>query len=308
MRQKLFLQKIHGRETLLQRLLEKMMNIEGWEYYNHAMIPTTAPHEVPDMTGVQNGSFWKMKVPRPLLARWTTNFDCKEETNWWYVIKDTPFDVSELKAKRRYEINKGLKNFDVKIVDPLLYEKELCNVHEAALEGYPLKYRPRFDENVFRKTIREEWHDKMIYAGFEKETGKMCGYALLSMHESYISFNVLKTVPQYEKHAINAAIVHKILTDTDGLFARKQLFYICDGERNISHETGFQDYLEKYFGFRKAYCVLHVSYRPLVSFAVTLLYPFRRWLRFLDKNGFVHNIISVLHMEELKREAKEERR
>ena len=25
------------------------MRIEGWKYYNHAAIPTTAPHEMPDL-------------------------------------------------------------------------------------------------------------------------------------------------------------------------------------------------------------------------------------------------------------------
>lgn len=44
---------------------------------------------------------------KPYLARWTSSFDCGHETNWWYVIKDTPFDINELKKKRRYEIRKG---------------------------------------------------------------------------------------------------------------------------------------------------------------------------------------------------------
>ena len=28
------------------------MRIEGWKYYNHAAIPTTAPHEMPDLRAV----------------------------------------------------------------------------------------------------------------------------------------------------------------------------------------------------------------------------------------------------------------
>ena len=40
----------------------------------------------------------------PLLARWTEDFDCGYETEWWYVIKDTPLDLSKLKKKRRYDI------------------------------------------------------------------------------------------------------------------------------------------------------------------------------------------------------------
>ena len=30
-----------------------------WKYYNHAMIPTTAPHKLPDITPIDNGIVWK---------------------------------------------------------------------------------------------------------------------------------------------------------------------------------------------------------------------------------------------------------
>ena len=36
------------------------MNIDGWRYYNHAAIPTCAPHEEPELTPIKNGSIWKM--------------------------------------------------------------------------------------------------------------------------------------------------------------------------------------------------------------------------------------------------------
>lgn len=74
------------------------MSIEGWKYYNHAAIPTTAPHQNVNLEPILDGSIWNLKGA--LLARWITNWDCKEETNWWYVIKDEPFDISSLKSKR----------------------------------------------------------------------------------------------------------------------------------------------------------------------------------------------------------------
>ena len=82
--------------------------IEGWRYYNHAVVPTCAPHENANLSPIIDGSIWSIKGA--LLARWTSEFDCEQETNFWYIIKDCPFDISSLKAKRRYEINKGLKN------------------------------------------------------------------------------------------------------------------------------------------------------------------------------------------------------
>lgn len=36
------------------------MEIKGWKYYNHAAIPTTAPHELTDISLIADGSIWKL--------------------------------------------------------------------------------------------------------------------------------------------------------------------------------------------------------------------------------------------------------
>ncbi len=36
------------------------MKIEGWKYYNHAMMPTTIPKEMPDMHPLESGEIWNM--------------------------------------------------------------------------------------------------------------------------------------------------------------------------------------------------------------------------------------------------------
>lgn len=127
----------------------------------------------------------------------------------------------------------------------------------------------------------------------------MLGYAVLNRKGNYIYYAVHKVVPQYESLSINAAIVNRILVDHNDFLASDG--YICDGARNILHETGFQDYLEKYFGFRKAYCKLHTQYRPLVKLAVKLLYPVRKCLYKMDGNSFVHKVNGILKMEEVVR-------
>ncbi len=76
-------------------------------------------------------------------------------------------------------------------------------------------------------------------------------------------------------------------------------FYINDGSRTIRHETAFQDYLEKYFGLRKAYCKLNIKYKFPVNLAVKILYPFRNRI---SKESKVGSLVStVLQMEEIKR-------
>ena len=79
------------------------------------------------------------------------------------------------------------------------------------------------------------------------------------------------------------------------------LFRSNDGSRPIIHETNFQEYLEKYFGFRKAYCKLHVCYRFPVGLAVRILYPVRNIIH--TKNPTLNRMKSLLKMEEYKRKS-----
>ena len=34
------------------------MSVQGWKYYNHAMIPDGRPDQEPDLTPVENGEIW----------------------------------------------------------------------------------------------------------------------------------------------------------------------------------------------------------------------------------------------------------
>lgn len=106
----------------------------------------------------------------------------------------------------------------------------------------------------------------------------------------------MRACPESEKKGINAAMVAAIVEDYNDRLGKN--FYINDGARSISHETNFQDYLEKCFGFRKAYCKLHIAYNPRIKWAVKVLLPFRKILCKFDEIGFIHQIDSVLKMEE----------
>ena len=271
------------------------MRFEEWKYYNHAAIPRKSPLSNLNLSDIENGNIWKMDGS-PLLARWTTDFDCGYETNWWYVIKDEPFDIQKLQAKKRYEVNKGRKYFEIKIIDPNGFKEELFEIHKSAVMTYPQKNQPTIHKESFIKDI-ENWKDTIIFGAFFKDTNKLVGYAMLTQEdERFLNFNVLKVIPDYEKYAINAAMVDGILTNYYEFLENKGI--ICDGARSISHETRFQDYLEKYFQFRKAYCILHVEYSPKIKWIVKIIYPFRKILLKFDSFKLVHNINSILKMEE----------
>lgn len=256
----------------------------------------------------------------PLLARWTADWDCGYETGWYYVIKDNVFDIDALKAKRRYEIRKGCKNFTVRKIHPEDYKTELLQVQLKAFRAYPESYRPRnlTAENM-NNAVNDGFEVELMFLAHseamrawrrtkrinlkqieKKMTDSLVGYSVLRKKNGVIYFDVEKTDPDSEKDGVNAATVYGILNYyKDEL---KNGCYICDGEKPINHQTHFQDYLEKYFGFRKAYCKLNVKYKKGVGAVVKILYPFRKVLIKFDENSMVHKINGVLKMEEIIRE------
>ena len=144
------------------------------------------------------------------------------------------------------------------------------------------------------------WDSFICIGAFDRGSEKLCGYALLSKEsETYVDFKVMRTNPECEKKGVNAALVEGVLRYFNSFFANGG--YICDGARSINHETAFQDYLEKYFGFRKAYCKLHITYNPKLRWIIRLVYPIRKLLVRLDDVGRIHELNSVLRMEEIVR-------
>lgn len=271
-------------------------NYFGWRYYEHTAIPAL-PHIEPDLSLIETNKIWKIWNKKVLLSMYFTEWDCSYPTNYWCVIKDTPFDFTTLKKKRRYEINKGCQHFKIEKINPSEHIDEIVDCAMTVWSTYPQKYRPKQTQETLKKQI-DKWKHADVFAAFDNETGLLQGYAVLWDNGSCVRFSSLKSNPKFEKKGINAALIFKILEYYNDRFDGN--FYINDGQRNLRHETNFQTYLEKKFGFRKAYCQLNIIYRPIIGFAVKILYPFRAfWTNSENKLG--NKIFGVLKLEEIRR-------
>ncbi len=267
-----------------------------WHYYNHALLSSLSPSEVPDVEELNDKNTWKIGGGHPLFARWTSDYDCGYETEWWYCIKDEPFDIMSLKAHWRYKIKKGIGNFEVRVISPNDYKEELYQVQVAAFSAYPESYRPKTDRESFFKSIATWFDDFTVFGAFDRETGRLQGYSMCKENKGYIGLNVQKTNPVYEKKQINAALVYGILEHYKDKLSKE--YPLVDGERNVLHETAFEDYLARYFGFRKAYCKLHIKYRGCLGVLVHLVYPFRGLLKRINSLK-AKQACAVLKMEEI---------
>ena len=104
-----------------------------------------------------------------------------------------------------------------------------------------------------------------------------------------------KTDPVYEKYRSNAALVDCMLNDWNEKLKSGEV-YITNGSRSIKHETNFNAYLEKYFGFRKAYAKLRIVYRFPFGIVVKVLKPF---IKLFEHTGspLLYNLYCVLKMD-----------
>lgn len=168
-----------------------------WQYYNSALVPSCAPHEEADESVVYNKDIWKHNWHGyPFFARWTTCFDCGYKTEWWYCIKDTPYTIDTLTAKRRYIINKGRKNFDVRIIEPSEYAAELAKVQIAAFSAYLKAYKSQIDYNRQVYSFKQSTNN-IFFAAFKKNTDILCGYSVLYPIRMFLSKSNMPLIKKY---------------------------------------------------------------------------------------------------------------
>ena len=267
-----------------------------WKKYNGALIPDEPPHRSP--TAEDLAAARKMGGYR--FISYTTDFDCPYETPWWYVIKDDPVILENIPSSNtRYKIKKGLRFVSVRQIDPLEYGDAMYECYERAQSRYKA-HEGHVSKEDFLRGLQEEGAE--YYAAFFTENGRLVAYVKNVLFPQCVNMSVIKYDPEYLKYQVSAALTYTVLQD---YLNSGRCKYVLDGQRAIRHKTNIQEYLEQYFGFRKAYCRLNLIYSPLMKVAVTVLYPFRKVLeKMAGEQILLNNIVSVLKMEEIAKQCR----
>lgn len=275
--------------------------IKGWRYYNHAIIPTTLPHQEVDLAPVNDGSVWKIN-PNAIFARWTSEFDCQEETDWWYIIKDGTYNVEDFSQHHKKHIRQAMKKCYVKRIDASQMIDDVLRVHLEAIARYQ-NYDKNIDKEAFLKTVREAGNDVEWWGAFLVETDMLVGYMKIRIKEDIADIAVSKFSSLYLNSRMSDALYHAVL---EHYLNERKLRYVNSGEKSISHTTNTQDYKVGEFQYRKAYCKLNIAYNPKFKWIIKIMYPFRKPMGLFSKVSLVRNLLSVLKMEEIVR--KQEKR
>uniref|UniRef100_UPI00404716EF hypothetical protein n=1 Tax=Flavobacterium sp. TaxID=239 RepID=UPI00404716EF len=184
-------------------------------------------------------------------CRYVKNFDKKEVGEYWYIIRDKFIHLEKMKSAQRGEFKKGLENYDIFKIDPVIYINDIFEIHKKCTEEYNNRMQSKevFKED-FLETYKGEMHN--VWGVISKETNKLIGYSLvvkIPIHhmKNYASYSLFYTIDKY--------------------YLEKCNFKFCsDGARNIFHNSNIQDYLQKKHNYRKAYCDLVFYLHPIAHF------------------------------------------
>ena len=270
------------------------MKIDGWQYYNHAAIPTCAPNEFPNLKPIEDGTIWKIDGGIPLLARWTTDWNCGYKTEWWYTILDHPFDIMEIKHHYRTQIRKGLKHFSCRRIFPAEYAADMAQISLRDFETYPKSYRP---STTYEKEVQnfKRWK-KMTWGAFNEEN-KLCAFNGCTDHGTYISLDQSKSLPEWQKYELNAALIYTVLNSLSSELHNGK--FISNGQRNLYHITNYNEDLCRKFGFHKAYCNLRVVLNPKIKQIIRVCVPYSKTIYKFNKYSLFHKLGVVLKMLEI---------
>jgi hypothetical protein len=286
------LYKLQGRPFLV--LDDKL-----WVDYRRAVVPVGPPHidySLPE----DQACILLEHFSGSLMARYTTGFETEGLSPWYAVICDNFKDISQLPAKNRSEIRRGLNNCGVEKIDAVYLSQHGYEVYFSAYERYKGGSKPG-SEKKFResKYITAVFEDVYHYWGVFHKNRLIAYSSNMVYSDEVVDYTAIKINPEYLKLYPGYALIYRM----NQYYLIEQSFqYVNDGFRSIAHQTNFQDFLIRKFGFKKAYVGIKIFYKPIISLGLSLTFPFRGFLKRLNTK-----METLYRLEEIHRESQKSR-
>ena len=108
-----------------------------------------------------------------LLVRNIYDFDCEEETPFWFVIKDKIEDISELPFSARRNIRRALRFYNIKKISLKKFSEIAFPIITSAQQSYNIKCHV-INKNDFDELNRnyEKESDKEFWVVVRKDNGE----------------------------------------------------------------------------------------------------------------------------------------
>jgi len=209
-----------------------------------------------------------------LMVRNTYNFDCSEETNFWYVIKDSFGGMEELSSKMRNQVKKCFKTMRFARLSPKDLKENGYSVFVEASKSYKVESVPPTREEFNTRIDNAEENE--FWGCFEIETDKLVAFSMNAVTNESCEYRTMKAIPAYQKQYAYYGLIYGM---NRYYLEERKLKYVNDGGRSITNHSNIQPFLIDKFNFRKAYCQLRIVYKPWFGVVIKVLFPFRMFIK-----------------------------
>jgi hypothetical protein len=235
-----------------------------WRRYKGILRPLSLPHL--ELNVERRDTRRLLRESRCPFAMWSYEFD-SGQSEWWWVIAEKPYRLENLSGKARYNIRNGLKHCKAEVISAQHLADIGYECYRSAVRRH--KQTEPLSETEFRARVPgyDTTGAHEVWGVFTE--GGLAGYATYLLIEDVVSQLEAFFDPAYFRVHSSHALLHTI---TDHYLNQRNCAYITTGMRSISHETQFEDFVIRTFGYRKAYCKLGLEYAPSVRVLAGLVH------------------------------------
>lgn len=220
-----------------------------------------------------------------IMIRNAYNFDCGQETSFWYVIKDSFGGMEELSSKMRNQVKKCFKTMRVECLSTEQLKKEGYPVYVEATQSYKIKSIPP-SEKEFQARI-DNAEENEFWGCYDIESNKLVAFSMNAVTSESCEYRTMKAIPAYQKQYAYYGLIYEM---NRFYLEERKLKYVNDGGRSITNHSNIQPFLIDKFNYRKAYCKFEIHYKWWLKILVKMLYPFRNIIK-------IRQVQSLLFME-----------
>ena len=233
---------------------------------------------------------------RGLMVRNTYDFDTKEETSFWFIVKDHLENISELPFSARRNIRRALRFYNIRKINVNEFSEKALPIINSAQKSYKVKSKVT-SKKEFDKEIEQYKKDdnKEFWIVERKSDNEAVAIAINTIKEDSCEYDTMRCKAEALKDRTYPYYGLIYIMNNHYLGERK-LRYVNDGSRTVTEHSSIQDFLIHNFKFRKAYCKLKIHYKCWLSVVIKLLFPFRNIIT-------IRNIKGILKMEEYSRQS-----
>ena len=230
-----------------------------------------------------------------LMIRNTYDFDTKEETSFWFIVKDNLEDISELPFSARRNIRRALRFYNIKKININEFSEKALPIINSAQKSYKVKSKVT-SKKEFEAEVEQYKKDnnKEFWIVERKSDNEAVAIAVNTIKKDSCEYDTMrcKSEALHDRSYPYYGLIYEMNRHYLG---ERMLKYVNDGSRTLTEHSLIQDFLIHNFKFRKAYCKLKIYYKWWLNVVIKVLFPFKNIIP-------IRNIRGILKMEEYSRE------